>query len=241
MEGRPSLGLARGGVLRIFRSSSHGHVDLIDVSDSADQADIGFHFFKSRARGRVNVTVARTIDHDVCENRLASRLALEYGAAHGSFGIHNGVDAPAIQVRGDSRIEDHVSQHVLEGFRVDRRVDGRFVPVDDSVLEDVQFLHQLFADAEDDLLFVSIVKRKYSQDEAAGCESSEIAVPLDQSDVHAQPLRAKRGRRARRTASDNQDAGLLQDRQFPARLHDLAVQRSSRELSAGCGVDCPAS
>ena len=216
-------------MLRVFRSSSHGHIDLIDVPDSADQTDVGFDFFKSRTCGRVNVTVSRSIDHDIGEDRLPPRLALKNGAAHGSFGIHDGIDTPTIQVGSDPRIEHHVGQHIFEGLRVDGRVNRRLVPIDDAVLEHVQFLHQLFADAEDDLLLIPIVERKYSQDEAAGCEPSEIAVPLDQSDVDAQPLGRKGGRRPRRTASDNQDAGLLQNRHIPVAVAQPCRQRLSRE------------
>src|ERR1035441_4907234 len=151
----PALGgaafprLACRGVLRVFRSSSHGHVDLIDVPDSADQTDVGFDFFKSRPCGRVNVAVSRSIDHDIGQDGLAPRLALKNGALHGSFGIHNRIDAPTIQVGSYPRIEQHISQHILERLRVDCRVNRRLVPIDDSELEYVQFLHQLFTDAED--------------------------------------------------------------------------------------------
>src|SRR3984885_15488194 len=78
-------GLACRGMLRIFRSSSHGHVDFVDIPDSADQADIGFYFFKGRACGGVDIAVSGSIDHDIGENRLATRLALKNGALHGSL------------------------------------------------------------------------------------------------------------------------------------------------------------
>ena len=157
------------------------------------------------------------------------RLAFENGAAHSAFGIDDCVDTPTIEVGSDPGIEDHIGQHKFEGFRVNGRVDRRFVTIDDSVLEHVQFLHQLFADAEDDLLLVSIVERKNSEDEAAGCEPSEISVPLDESDVDAQPLGTKRSRRACRTASDNQDARLCARPTVPFAVALPYHQRSSRE------------
>src|SRR6185437_9590908 len=110
LGGAAAGGLAYHGMLRVFGTSSRGHIDLVDVPDSTDETDVRLNFFKSRARGRVNITVPRTIDHDVGEDCLSPRLAFENGAAHGSLGIYNGVDAPAIQVSGDSGIEHHVGQ-----------------------------------------------------------------------------------------------------------------------------------
>ena len=55
--GAAFAGLADGGVLRVLRSSCRGHVNFVDVPDAADQADIGFDFFKCGACGGVNITV----------------------------------------------------------------------------------------------------------------------------------------------------------------------------------------
>ena len=210
-----------------------------------------------RAGGGAHVEVAGGVDDDLGQDRAPALLALEDRAAQ-LVAVDDRVDDPGVQDQARADLLEQLDRLVLQPLGVDHRRPGDDVAEGAQALAPVrdllglpraplllgrardrvgrQALEDLRGEAGDDLAPLPVAHPVDPDHEAAGGETAEVVVALDERDLGAEPARRHGGRAAGGAAADDEHVGLLVDRGLARGLVDRALRAAASSGSAGRSV-----
>ena len=256
--GRASPGQQNHARVRRAEVAGAGVERGVDVSHPADpepEPGMDGHLLGLTAGGDQQVAVAAGIDHHVGQDRLAPGLRLEDDAPD-AVAFDDRVGSPHVEEQIHPRFEDHLVQDLphhlgVVGDRITNAALRRGAAPDEAPAS--VLLHQrrivgppvgsrrgkgaagsrhpldeLLAQAPDHRPPLAIVERQEQRDQAAGGQTAEGSVALDQRHLGTRARGGHGRRRPGTPPAHHQHLGPLQDGRLTRRLEQHLLSHGSR-------------
>lgn len=202
--------------------------DPIEIGPARNESDAVGDLAILGSGGEIDVAVARAVDNGLRENRLHALLGHEHDTAD-LVALLDHVDAPGVEEHVDLLLFDHAVHEILGAFGVDRRLhEVLFCGLSaERRAEVLGAIHKLAADAarNDRKISAGFLagRRKNDKNHTVREKTAERAVLLDKRNLRARLGGGDRRGETGTTATDNDDIGLMENRNLASGHHDLAA------------------
>ena len=208
-------------------------LDLVQVAETAGEADMVESASVRASAGRENVAVARAVDDLLCEDGVRAEFRLNEDPLHDRIAgfrvrivVDDGIDRPGVEENFHIIFHEHFDEQIFVDLGIDGRISSEFAMAD-AVGERFETLHHFFAESLNDLDFRAVgIFGPVSENvdhETAGGQTAEVIVSFHDSCFHACAGRRDRRTASGRTAADDENVRFADGRDLSSRTRDFPV------------------